>query len=123
MVEQDGSLLLVRRATSPFQACWGLPAGHVEADESPAEAAAREALEETGLQVRVARLVDAYFFDDHAKGNGIFLVYACQTAGGALFPTTEASQIGLFARDALPEDLAGGGHRPAILAWKMRRRA
>lgn len=118
LVEKDRSVLLVRRATSPFQGCWGLPAGHVEADENPATAAVRETLEETGLQVRVIRLVDAYFFDDHPKGNGIFLVYGCQIAGGATATTTEASRVAFFKRDALPDELAGGGHRAAILAWR-----
>jgi len=120
LIEHGVSLLLVRRATPPFQGCWGLPAGHVEADESPATAAARETFEETGLQVIVRHLVDAYFFDDHPKGCGIFLVYACDVVEGVAATTTEASSVAFFSRDILPEELAGGGHRTAILAWYSR---
>ncbi|MGR8978910.1 MAG: NUDIX domain-containing protein [Gammaproteobacteria bacterium] len=118
LIDQGGSLLLVRRATSPFLGCWGFPAGHVEADESPADAAVRETLEETGLHVSVVRLIDAYFFNDHPKGNGIFLVYACEISEGVVMPTIEVSEVTFFRRDTLPRDLAGGGHRTAILAWK-----
>ena len=118
LIAQEGKLLLIRRATSPFEGCWGLPAGHVEADEDPATAAVRETLEETGLHVAILGLVDAYFFNDHPKGNGVFLVYACDVTGGCASPTVEASRLGFFERGSLPEELAGGGHRAAIIAWK-----
>ena len=37
---------------------WGFPKGHLEGDESPAEAALRETAEETGLQQLVAAGTD-----------------------------------------------------------------
>lgn len=48
-----------RRGTGTF---WGFPKGHSEAGESGKEAAARELLEETGLQ---AKLDSARSFDQH----------------------------------------------------------
>jgi 8-oxo-dGTP diphosphatase len=51
LVASDGSLLLqLRDDKAPaYPNVWGLPGGAIEDGETPAEAAARELLEETGL--------------------------------------------------------------------------
>ena len=51
LVERDGHVLLVRRVGEPFRGLWTLPAGFINSGDDPAEAAARERLEETGLSV------------------------------------------------------------------------
>jgi ADP-ribose pyrophosphatase YjhB (NUDIX family) len=116
---QAGRLLLLRRAHEPFQGAWCLPAGYVEADEPPPRAAERETLEETGLVVRATRLVDAYYFDDDPRGNGIFLVYDCAVIGGQLSSeSAESVALAYFAPTEIPGPLAGGGHDQAIHAWQ-----
>ncbi len=117
LIEIDGRLLLILRKNDPFVGCWGLPAGYVDEDEPPASAVRREVSEETGLDVRVSRLVDAYFFDDHPRGSGIFLVYRCEVIGGELVETEESATPTFFARDRMPEKLAGSGHSLAVQAW------
>jgi len=121
LIEVDGKLLLVLRKRDPFAGRFGLPAGHVEADEEPRRAAEREAKEETGLIVRAEALCDAYFFEDHPKGKGIFLVYRCSVIGGHAVETAEAGCPGYFGVAELP-DIAGGGHSIAVEAWRMGRR-
>ena len=117
LIEEGERLLLIRRLNEPFRGSWCLPAGHVDDNEAPVEAAPREALEETGLQVQAQQLVDPYFFDDHPEGCGVFLVYRCSVLSGTLQQTAEGSTPTYFARDEIPGSLAGGGHRVAIERW------
>lgn len=53
----EGKVLLTKR--EDFEV-WCLPGGHVEPGESVREAAVREAVEETGLPVRLATFVGVY---------------------------------------------------------------
>lgn len=55
--EKREKVLLTRRADNGR---WCLPGGRMESGESAAEACEREVLEETGLTVRVTRLVGVY---------------------------------------------------------------
>ncbi|MBQ0943579.1 NUDIX domain-containing protein [Ideonella sp. 4Y16] len=57
IVEHDGRLLLVRHVKPGAYDFWVAPGGGVKGTESLEEAAAREAREETGLEVHVGRLL------------------------------------------------------------------
>lgn len=49
-VVADEGVLLTERAVKPGVGDWAVPGGHLEVEESPEEAAARELREETGLR-------------------------------------------------------------------------
>jgi 8-oxo-dGTP diphosphatase len=55
IIVNEGRLLLARRRVSEGQLSWQFPAGEVEPEESPEEAAVRETLEEVGLVVESIR--------------------------------------------------------------------
>ena len=59
--EEQGRILLTQRADNGQ---WCLPSGGMDSGESVAEACEREVLEETGLSVRVKRLVGVYSHPD-----------------------------------------------------------
>jgi 8-oxo-dGTP diphosphatase len=58
LIEEDGRYLLVKRAAEPDAGLWSIPGGLIEVGERAADAAAREALEETGLTVEILSRLD-----------------------------------------------------------------
>ena len=102
LIERGGRVLLVRRAGEPFRGLWTLPAGFINGGEDPAEAAARECLEETGLQVRVMRVLEIISGKEHPRGADFIIVYEAEAIGGELKPDDDADAAEWFRRDQLP---------------------
>lgn len=122
LVEQEGQVLLVRRAVDPKVGDWCLPAGYVEYDEGPVAAVIREVKEETGLVVRVMDLLSAYHVRSDPRGLGVILMYRAAPVGGTLAPGDDADLAAFFAPDALPRNVAFASTRRALLRWQCRRR-
>ena len=122
LVEHDGRVLMVQRKYPPYVGGWTLPAGYVEWDETPEQAAVRETNEETGLQVVSAGLFGVFpwrheFNDGQSHDNGVLIVYLATVAGGELQSGDDAQAVGWFAPDALPEQIAFSSHRVALAIW------
>lgn len=117
VIDQDRRLLLVQRRNSPEQGKWSIPAGFVDAGEDPAQAAAREALEETGLVVEVTGLLEVYAKGQGTEGADILIVYLARALGGTLAPGDDAEQAGYFASDNLPE-LAFVSTQKIVERWR-----
>jgi ADP-ribose pyrophosphatase YjhB (NUDIX family) len=115
---QDGKVVLVRRAMVPAIGSWCLPSGFVEYDEAPHEAAARECLEETGLRVELTGLLEVSQYANDARGAGIIILYQGQVVGGQPRPGDDASEVGFFGPDELPEDIAFPSNRRALARWQ-----
>ena len=65
VVERDDRVLMVRRAIQPGIGLWSLPGGYVDRGEVVEKAAAREVLEETGLQVDITGLLGIFSEEGH----------------------------------------------------------
>ncbi len=64
VVIYDNGVVLVRRKNEPYKGSLALPGGFVEYGERVEEALRREIKEETGLDVRILRLVGVYSSPD-----------------------------------------------------------
>ena len=68
ILSQSGKILLQKRAD---KGTWGLPGGAIELGESSVEALVREFYEETGITVRVHKLLNVYtkYSDSYPNGD------------------------------------------------------
>lgn len=81
---EDGRVLLIRRSSEPFEGQWALPGGFVEVGETVEDAAAREAGEETGLDVEILRLVGVYSHPDRdPRGHNVSCAFLARPAPGS----------------------------------------
>ena len=95
----DARLVLVRRAIEPGYGLWVFPGGYVDQGETLVDAAVREAREESGLQVRIDRLVNIY---SYGGASPIVIVYAATMTGGELCTDDECLEARLFAPEHIP---------------------
>lgn len=102
LIAEHGRVLLVRRVNEPFRGLWTLPAGFVNADEDPAEAAVRECREETGLEVALCGLLEIRHGREHPRGADFVIFYRAQVTGGQLHADDDADAVEWFERGHLP---------------------
>jgi len=100
IVARGEEVLLCRRDLDPGRGLWSFPSGYVDAGELVKEAARREVLEETGLEIEVGRLVGVY---DSPNRPVVYIVYDGRIIGGVLRAREEVQEVGYFRVEALPE--------------------
>lgn len=100
----NGGIVLLQRAIEPRYGRWVFPGGYVDRGESLEAAALREVKEESGLDVRLTRLLGAY----SSPGNAVIVIaYAGEVTGGSLRTDDESLDIRSFAPAEIPwEQLA-----------------
>jgi 8-oxo-dGTP diphosphatase len=91
---EEGRILLIRRGTDPYEGYWALPGGFVEVGETLEAAAAREAEEETGLEVEIVRLVGVYSDPDRdPRGHNVSAAYLARIREGEPSAATDAAEV------------------------------
>ena len=103
---EKGDVLLQRRTDSNK---WGFPGGAIEIGETPQMAAIREAKEETGLDVKVGRIIGVYTDLDIKYSSGdlaqsIVIAYELVPIGGELYcDQIETMELRYFSKNEKPE--------------------
>jgi ADP-ribose pyrophosphatase YjhB (NUDIX family) len=99
----EGRILLVREASD---GSWALPGGWADVNDSPAEAAMREVLEESGFEARAIKLAAVYDFRKRNRPHHLDSIYKmffiCELTGGKATPSIETTEAAFFAPDELP---------------------
>jgi len=98
--EQDGSILLCRRAIEPRRGFWTVPAGFMELGETIAEGAARETREEACAEVEIGRLFASV---DVIEAGQVHLFFAATLVGG-YGVGEETLETALFCKEEIPWD-------------------
>lgn len=106
LITEQRQVLLICRGVPPREGFWALPAGFVEADETPEEAAVREAAEETGLHVQSDGLLALRRIANPERA-GVLICYRGRVLGGKLQAADDVSDARWFAVEDIPwNDLA-----------------
>lgn len=97
----EDKVLLCRRAIEPRHGMWTLPAGFMENEETTAQAAARETLEEACARIEVGEL---YTLIDVSHISQVHIIYRARLLDLDFRPGEESLDVALFAEDEIPWD-------------------
>jgi mutator protein MutT len=109
VIVDGGRVVLAQRAHEPLKGEWSLPGGVVEIGETLEAAVAREALEETGLNVGVGPVIEVLDrIQKDAEGrvefHYVIVDYLCRLEGAAvLAAASDASDVRWVAEEAIDE--------------------
>jgi ADP-ribose pyrophosphatase YjhB (NUDIX family) len=127
LVEDDeGRVMLTRRAHDPDKGLWDIPGGFLEEAEHPLDGVRRELKEETGLDVEpedfLVATVDWYDAPGGRRAT-VNLVWTARIVGGQPEPADDVSEIRFFAADELPgpDELAFEHVQDVLAAWLARK--
>jgi 8-oxo-dGTP pyrophosphatase MutT (NUDIX family) len=116
--DEHGRIFLTRRTDNGQ---WCLPGGGMDAGESVAEACEREVWEETGLRVRVKRLVGVYshsdqlvVYPDGNKAHIVALHFEAEIVSGEAGLSNETTDFGYFTEEEIQALEFLGRHKERI---------
>ena len=101
IIEVEGGIVLIERNNPPFG--WALPGGFVDYGESFETAAVREALEETGLEVKLTKQFHTYSDPLRDPRQHTASTVFIGTADGQPAGGDDAARAEVFTRNNLPE--------------------
>lgn len=96
VVLRDDQVLMIQRGKPPRLGQWSLPGGLHEVGETAEQAAIREVMEETGIAIRIERLIDhvniiQHDDDGRVKVHYLLLDFLAVPVGGRLQAGSDAA--------------------------------
>jgi 8-oxo-dGTP diphosphatase len=106
VANDEGKVLLTRRARAPYEGYWDLPGGFVGEAEHPYEAVKRELREETGLEVEPQELLGIWIDRYTERGEDgpatMNLYFTASASGGEGEPSDDVAELRWARPDEFP---------------------
>ena len=100
----EDQVLLCRRAINPRKGFWTFPGGYLELNETAAEGAAREAMEEANAQIEIDGFIGVYELPHISQ---IYIIHRARLLSPDFSPGPESEDVQLFHWKDIPwDDLA-----------------
>jgi NAD+ diphosphatase len=120
--DDEGRVLLSRRANDPAAGKWDLPGGFLEEGEHPIDCLRRELREEAGIGLADERLLgiwmDTYEYKRRVVAT-LNVYYSARIAEGTLQAADDVAELRWFEPDAVPVAELAFGHITEVLsAWR-----
>jgi 8-oxo-dGTP diphosphatase len=91
---EDGSIVLVKRKNDPYKNMWALPGGIMDDNETIEQTAVREAKEETGIDIRIEKLIGVYSAPGRdPRGRSVSVLFFATASGGEMKAGDDAGEI------------------------------
>ncbi|MEO8291442.1 MAG: NUDIX domain-containing protein [Gaiellaceae bacterium] len=121
VLDDEGRILLARRAGDPGRGLWDLLGGFMDEGERPLETLARELREETGVEIEPLDFFGAW--PDRYGDDGIWTINLYWTARivvGDPEPADDVAEVAWFRPDELPPsgEIAFQNTYEVLEAWK-----
>jgi ADP-ribose pyrophosphatase YjhB (NUDIX family) len=102
----------------PRLGCWDIPGGFLNPWEHPADCAVREVREETGLEIRLQRLLDIVIDTYHDRDYTLNLYWVAEVIAGQERAADDLAELRWFGPDELPNELAFRHAAGVLQAWQ-----
>jgi len=115
-VIEEGKALLIRRGAPPLEGEWSIPGGALEVGETLEQGVRRELSEETGLDVRVLELIEAFGrmlrdAEGRVQYHYVILDYLCERISGTAKAASDVLDF-IWARE---EELPSFSLTPTVI--------
>jgi ADP-ribose pyrophosphatase YjhB (NUDIX family) len=126
ILDDEGRVLLSRRAGDPGKGMWDIPGGFIEEGEEPLEALRRELGEETSLEIGPIEFLGG--FADRYGNDGIStlnLYWSARIVSGEPSPADDVADLRWFSPDELPgeNEFAFRNSVEVLELWRGRARS
>jgi len=96
---KDNSFVMIKRKNPPYKNYWALPGGFVDCFETIENAAVREAKEETGLDIKLEKLIGVYSGPERdPRRHVVAILFLAKKIGGILKGADDASEAIAFTK-------------------------
>ena len=102
VIIDERKILLVKRRFEPYKGLWALPGGFVEKNETVEQAVEREAFEETGIRIKIAKIIGVYSTPKRDPRGTISVGFIAKPLSKELKGDVEVEEVKWFTLDELP---------------------